>query len=239
MRHTVTAILTSITTPRQPLTLRGNRSIRGTSLGSYSKYNERWPSRFFHPGSNIASSINLFLRWTTPFVLVLACLDETIKTRPKPRDWRQAVPLTKIPYSSQPLYSARRRVPLGFAHPPAPGQSPPSRVVPADPRTSPYRPPKWWHKSRLVRSWGCDQFMISEDLSSSSPTIFKTRARTSSTLEIRTFLPISAKLRVKYVEVSFFISLRGARSSAWLIRPVFPSCKIVSYSQRSAIANLH
>ena len=62
----------------------------------------------------------------------------------------------------------------------------------------------------------------------SSPTIFKTRARTSSTSEIRTFLPISAKPRVKYVEVSFLIDLPGARSSAWLMRPVLPSCKSVS-----------
>lgn len=69
----------------------------------------------------------------------------------------------------------------------------------------------------------------------SSPTIFKTRARTSSRSEIRTFLPISAKLRVRYVEVSFFINLRGARSSAWLMRPVFPSYRIVSSDQGLAV----
>ena len=49
--------------------------------------------------------------------------------------------------------------------------------------------------------------------------------------EIRTFLPISAKPRVKYVEVSFLINLRGARSSAWLMRPMLPSCEIVSGSE--------
>lgn len=77
----------------------------------------------------------------------------------------------------------------------------------------------------------CQSKML-EDLWCSGPTIFKTSARTSSTSEIRTFLPISAKPRVRYVEVSLFINLRGARSSAWLMRPVLPSYKIVSKSQR-------
>jgi hypothetical protein len=79
------------------------------------------------------------------------------------------------------------------------------------------------------------QFNVLEELRRSGPTILKTRARTSSTLEIRTFLPISAKPRVKYVEVSFLINLRGARSSAWLIRPVLPSYGIISSSKRPAI----
>ena len=64
------------------------------------------------------------------------------------------------------------------------------------------------------------------------PTIFKTRARTSSTSEILTFLPISAKPRVRYVEVSLLINLRGARSNAWSMRPVLPSYEFVSGSQR-------
>ena len=71
--------------------------------------------------------------------------------------------------------------------------------------------------------FGSGQSEMLEELRRSSPTIFRTSARTSSTSEIRTFLPISAKPSVKYVEVSFIINLRGARSSAWLMRPVFPS----------------
>ena len=81
----------------------------------------------------------------------------------------------------------------------------------------------------------CSQFKVLGGLRRPTPTIFKTSARTSSTSEIRTFLPISAKPRVKYVEVSFLINLRGARSNAWLMRPAFPSYKIVSGSQRPVI----
>lgn len=73
---------------------------------------------------------------------------------------------------------------------------------------------------------------VLKELRCVGPTIFKMRVRTSSTSEIRTFLPISAKPRVKYVEVSFLINLRGARSKAWSIRPVLPSYEIVSGSRR-------
>ena len=75
------------------------------------------------------------------------------------------------------------------------------------------------------------QFKMLEELWCSSPTIFKMIALTSPTSEIPTFLPISAKPRVKYVEVSLLISLRGARSSAWWMRPLLPSYKIVSGGQ--------
>jgi hypothetical protein len=64
-----------------------------------------------------------------------------------------------------------------------------------------------------------------------APTIFKISARTSSTSAIRTFLPISAKPRVKYVEVSFLINLRGTRSSAWSMSPMLPSYMTISGGQ--------
>jgi len=46
----------------------------------YKRCNSRRLLRFFHPGSDVASSVNLFLRWPAPFILVLGHLDRTIKT---------------------------------------------------------------------------------------------------------------------------------------------------------------
>ena len=54
--------------------------MQRTSQVDYSRYNGQSLLRFFHPGSNVASSINLLFRWPAPFVLVLGRLDQTIKT---------------------------------------------------------------------------------------------------------------------------------------------------------------
>lgn len=107
--------------------------------------------RFFHPGSNVAPGVDLFLRWPTPFILVLGSLDQTIKTR-NSRGGQRVLPSTRIPCSFQPLYSARKRVQLGLARLPVPDQSLSSRIVLVDPRMSPYRLLIWWRKSRLVQS---------------------------------------------------------------------------------------
>jgi len=55
--------------------------MQRTDLGDYNEYNGQRLLRLFHPGSNIASSINLFLGWAAPLILVLGRLDRTIKTR--------------------------------------------------------------------------------------------------------------------------------------------------------------
>ena len=54
---------------------------RSTFSSDYNMYNSQRLLRLFHPGSNTASSIDLFLRWAAPFIFVLCRLDKTIKTR--------------------------------------------------------------------------------------------------------------------------------------------------------------
>ena len=126
--------------------------MQRTNSWDYKKYNGQQLLRFFHPGPDAASSINLFFRWPAPFVLVLCCLDRIINRRP--RRGRQLVPWSRSPCSFQPPYSARRRGPLGFALLPIPDRSPSLRTAPVGLRTSPYRLPIWWRISRLVQSLG-------------------------------------------------------------------------------------
>lgn len=53
-------------------------------------------------------------------------------------------------------------------------------------------------------------------------------ARTSSSFELPISFAMSPKPRVTYVEVSFLISHRGARSMTWFTSPMFFSCKYKS-----------
>lgn len=64
----------------------------------------------------------------------------------------QFVPSSRIPCSFQPLCSAPRRMPFGFVLLPTPDRSLSLKIAPVGPRTSPYRPLIWSHRSRLVRS---------------------------------------------------------------------------------------
>ena len=57
--------------------------MRRTSSRDYSKYTSQQLLCFFHPGSDIASSVNLFLRWPAPLILVLGRLAKWSKTAHK------------------------------------------------------------------------------------------------------------------------------------------------------------
>lgn len=50
------------------------------------KYDSQWLLCLLHPGSNTASSVDFFLGWPTPFILVLGRLNQGIKTRSESRD---------------------------------------------------------------------------------------------------------------------------------------------------------
>lgn len=61
-------------------------SPEGYNIGATVKYKSQRPLRFFQPGPNAASSINLFLRRPTPFIFVLGRLGRTVKPRSEGRD---------------------------------------------------------------------------------------------------------------------------------------------------------